>query len=331
MDRGKIWINIPDTFDISVITDGLIKNNFSYIRSFVAPNEEAIHACEGCIGVIAGMETWNDYTLSAVKDHIKIIIRYGTGYNNIDVAAATKYGIAIFNAAGRNAAAVAEIAILHILNAGRKFSKGIEQAKHNEMRIKDTECFELDGKTVGLYGAGAIACNLARMLSGFHVKILSYDLIENNNVKKYGVEFVKTPEELFRVSDIISIHIPLLPSTKGIINRHFFSLMKPNAILINTSRGQIVDEADLLDALKENKIRAAGLDVVCEEPMKNTNPLICQENAYVTPHIAASSFEAKLRVEKCLYQTISEFFDGKYESEFPNNFINAPIKKSIIA
>ncbi len=326
MDRGKIWINIPDTYDISFITAGLEKYGFSYKRSFVPVGDDthAVKECEGCIGIIAGMEVWNEKTLSAVKDHIRMIIRYGTGYNNIDVAAATRNGVAIFNAAGRNSAAVAELALIHILNTGRKFSKAIEQAKQNKNEIYDHECFELDNKIVGLYGAGAIARQLARMLSGFTVKILTYDVVENDEMKKLGAQFVKTPEELFKTCDIISIHLPLLESTNGLINKHFLSLMKPNAVLVNTSRGGVINEQDLLETLKEGKIRAVGLDVLRDEPIRNTNPLMQMENAYITPHIAASTYEAKIRVEECLFMTIADFFDGKYETSIPNNYINPP-------
>lgn len=325
--RGKIWINVPDGFDIHIITDGLERNGFTYCRSFVGNTDEdgAIAACQGCIGVISGMEPWNERTLAAVSGHIKMIIRYGSGYNNIDLAAASRNGIAIFNAAGRNAPAVAEIALLHILNAGRKFTIGVEMARRSEWGMSDLDSFELDGKVVGLYGAGNIAQNLARMLAGFKVELLVYDIVQNDKITQYGATFVDSPEELFRRSDIVSIHIPLTEKTRGTIDRHFFSLMKPSATLVNTSRGPLVNEADLLEFLKAKKIRAAGLDVLCHEPIRGDDPLVLQENAYVTTHMAATSYEAKVRVEECLYQTVTEFFDGKYEKEYPMNYINPPL------
>ncbi|HHW31699.1 MAG TPA: 3-phosphoglycerate dehydrogenase [Clostridiaceae bacterium] len=328
MTRGKIFINVRDNLDIHIITEGLEKNGFTYERGFISSTDEesTIRYCKDCIGVISGVEPWNERTLSAVKDKVRMIIRYGTGYNNIDLVAARRHGIAVFNAAGMNAASVAELALLHILNANRKFSVGIELAKIGQYNILDTECFELDGKTVGLYGAGAIARNLARMLMGFHVKKYAYDVVENEAIKQYGVMFVNSPEELFSISDIVSIHIPLLPTTKGIVNKRLLSLMKPNAILINTSRGQVINEEDLLYFLKNKKIRAAGLDVLCNEPISRIDPLVLQENAYVTPHIAASSFESKVRTEHCLYKTITDFFDGKYEVQFPPNYLNPPIQ-----
>lgn len=324
--RGKIFINAHDNFDIHIVTEGLEKNGFTYRRGFVSSTDEetAVRLSEDCIGVIAGMEPWNAKTLSAVKDHVKMIIRYGTGYNNVDIDAARKHDIAVFNAAGKNAAAVAEIALLHILNAGRKFSVSLDMAKRGEWGLSDSECFELDGKTVGLFGAGSIAKNLARMLTGFNVKIYAYDIVQNDAIKQYGVTFVNSPEELFSISDIISIHIPLLSNTKGIIDKRLLSLMKPNSILINTARGPLIKEEDLLYALKKQKIRAAGLDVLCNEPIRGTDPLVLQENSYVTTHISASSYEAKVRVEECLYTTITEFFDKKYEVKFPINYLNPP-------
>jgi phosphoglycerate dehydrogenase-like enzyme len=327
MTRGTIFINVGNDLDIHIITEGLERNGFSYKRGFISSDDEesTIRLTQGCIGVIAGMEPWNERTLSAVKDHVKMIIRYGTGYNNIDLEAATRHGIAVFNTAGKNAAAVAELALLHILNANRKFSVGIEAAKRSKWSaILDSECYELDGKAVGLYGAGAIARNLARMLMGFDVRIYAYDIVENDEIKQYGVQFVSSPEELFSISDIISIHIPLLPNTKGIVNKKFLSLMKPNAILINTSRGAIINEKDLLETLNNKKIRAAGLDVLCNEPIQGTDPLVLHENTYVTPHIAACSYEAKVRVEQCLYETITDFFDRKYTTNIPANYLNPP-------
>lgn len=330
MKRGKIWINSPDHMDMHIITDGLEKNGFTWCRSFVGAEDEegVIKACAGCVGVVSGMEPWNERTLAAVRDHIRIIIRYGTGYNNVDVPAATRNGIAAFNAAGRNAPAVAEVALLHILNAGRKFTFGRDMAREGKWaQVSDLDSFELSGKTVGLYGAGAIARNLAKLLQGFDVTILAYDVMENEAIKQYGVSFVSSPEELFRKSDVISLHLPLLPSTKGIVNRYLLGLMKPSAILVNTSRGPIINEEDLLEALKEKRIRAVGLDVLCQEPFSSSDPLVNEPGACVTTHMGATSYEAKVRVEECLYQTIADFFDGKYETSTPNNFLNPEVLK----
>lgn len=328
MTKGKIWINVKDDYDITIITDGLEKNGFTYRRRYVENTDEAgiVAACEGCVGVIAGMEEWNVRTLGAVKNHIRMIIRYGSGYNNVDVPAATACGIAVFNAFGRNAAAVAEVALMHMLNAGRKFSIGLEMAKRGECGLSDLTCFELGGKTVGLYGAGMIARCLARLLQGFNVKILAYDIEENEEIKQLGAEFVASPAELFSRSDIVSVHIPITPATEGIVNKELLSLMKPSAILVNTSRGGVINEADLLEALKAHTLRAACLDVLTHEPIRADDPLVLQENAYVTAHIGATSFEAKQRVEACLYTTIAEFFAGAYRDNIPNNYLNPPAR-----
>lgn len=251
-----------------------------------------------------------------------MIIRYGAGYNTVNIDDATRLGMPIFNTAGQNASTVAEVALMHILNANRQFSLSIEQAKRGESITNDMTVHELTGKTVGLLGAGNIAQYLVKMLQGFETPILAYDPYPSEKMRVMGVEFVPTPGELFAHSDIVSIHVPLTEKTCGMVDEQLLRLLKPGAILVNTSRGPIIREQDLIRALREGWLHAAGLDVVVDEPVQPENPLLHLPNVYVTTHIGASAYEAKLRVENCLVTTIVDFFAGKYKNAPPFNLIN---------
>ena len=191
--------------------------------------------------------------------------------DNIDIPAATEAGILVGNVPGANSAAVAEVALLHILNIGRRFSHCTEGCR-NGIWPSTITGNELDGKTVGLLGFGNIGKQLVRMMKGFDVKVLVYDAyFPDQDDEKYGVTFVKDKEELFRESDILSLHVPFNEETKGMIDKNVFAMMKPTAYLINTCRGGVINEEDLIQALKEGQIQGAGLDVLVQEPPEKDN------------------------------------------------------------
>ena len=216
----------------------------------------------------------------------------------------------VANVPGANSAAVAELALLHILNLGRRFKTCIDDTKKGIWPCEITGN-ELDGKTVGLVGFGNIAKQLARMMSGFDVKILVYDSYARPDTSKYNVEAVDSMEELFSQSDIVSLHIPLNKETKGIIDKSLLSLMKPSAYLVNTCRGAVINEEDLIDILREKKIRGAGLDVLSIEPPSQDNPLLSMDNVFVTSHMGAETAESGQRSQKIMADTIEAFFQAK--------------------
>lgn len=328
--KKKIFINIQDDYDISMIVNGLKASGYDYHRELIIPGDEdgIIRACEGCVGVVSRSETWNDRTLQAVKDHVRVIMRYGIGYDNINVSAATNAGIAVFNAAGCSSRSVAEVALLHILNIGRRFTESIERVKNGEDTfIPDIGCYELANKVIGLYGAGSIACELAKLLVGFNVHVIAYDIVRNKEIEKYNVKFVSSPEELFKMSDYVSIHIPCNATTKGIVNASLLNLMKPGAALINTARGSIINDDDMINALRNGRIRAVGFDVLQKEPICKDNIYQSVKNAWITPHIGASTYEAKSRVEKLIYTTLVNYLNGAYNSIYPPNYINPPSRR----
>ncbi len=160
-------------------------------------------------------------------------------------------------------------------------------------------------------GFGNIGKQLVRMMKGFDVKVLVYDAyFPDQDDEKYGVTFVKDKEELFRESDILSLHVPFNEETKGMIDKNVFAMMKPTAYLINTCRGGVINEEDLIQALKEGQIQGAGLDVLVQEPPEKDNPLLSMDNVSITSHMGAASLESEHRSQVIIGDCIADFFAG---------------------
>ena len=172
---------------------------------------------------------------------------------------------------------------------------------------------ELHGKTLGIVGLGNIGNAVARIAFGFGIKVIAYtsksQLQLPHEIKKVELD------ELFEEADIVSLHCPLTNDTRNMVDKRRLELMKPTAMLINTSRGPLINEADLADALKNKVIYAAGIDVMSQEPPKADNPLLGVKNCYITPHIAWASLAARTRLMKILINNIKAFIDGKPENQ----------------
>ena len=316
----KIWMNFdPEKVDL----DYLIKRfqGLGYeveAQSVPATHTEAVleKALKADI-VIAAMEKWDEEKLSAVEGKVRFIQKYGTGLDTIDLEAAGRHGVAVANVPGANAAAVAEVALLHILNVGRKFVPCVSGVKSGRWNSTITGT-ELDGKTVGLLGYGRIARNLARMLKGFQVEILAYDPFVQSILEEEGVSLAGSTEELFRRSDIVSLHIPSTKETKGSVNANLFSQMKKGAYLINTCRGDVINEEDLIEALRSGQIGAAGLDVLAEEPPRKGHPLLEMDNVFISSHMGAESFESGYRSQVIMGDNVELFVNGKLSDNVRN-------------
>lgn len=309
----KVWLNLdPKKVDITVLDEQLKKIGCELWAEAVPgndPEEILKHAMEAEV-VISILERWDTSMLEKIAGKVKFIQKYGAGLDNIDLMAAGKLGIPVANVPGGNSAAVAEVAMLHILNCGRKFSSCVTGVKNGQWPATITGT-ELDQKTVGIMGYGNIAKHLVRMLKGFRVKILVFDAFVSEAAPDQEVNFVNSPKELFAQSDIVSLHIPCTEETKGTINKDLFDVMKDGAIFVNTCRGGVVNEADLVEALKSGKIAAAGLDVLVEEPPQRANPLLNMDNVFITSHMGAASFESEERSQRIMAEAIGEFLQGK--------------------
>lgn len=240
----------------------------------------------GVDGYIAGLDEIDAAALAAGKD-LKVVARYGVGYNNVDLAAARKAGIVVTNTPGANATAVAELTMALIVNLLRSVLPAAQQTKAGGWpRYKG---LSLVGRVVGLVGLGAIGKEVARRLAGFDCEIIAYDLFPNEEfAREHHVSFVSL-DDLLAKADVVSLHVPVLPETIGMVNQEFIGKMKDGSVLINTARGEIVDEAALADAIQSGKLRGAALDAFQDEPLGEGNPLLQLEQVITTPHMGAHS------------------------------------------
>ena len=240
--------------------------------------------------VIAAGECWDEKYFRKVAGKLKVLSRFGVGYDRVDLKAATKYGVVITNTPGANSTSVSELAITLMLALTRDLCFLHQGMKNGVWKQKST--FEFSGKTVGIIGLGEIGKNLVRKISGFKVKILAYDIVKDIDfAEKFHVNYVKF-NELLKNSDYVTLHVPIIPATKKMISVKELRLMKKNAFLINTARGALIDELALIEALQNKVIAGAGLDVFEHKPLEKDNLLRNLDNVILTPHIAATTKEA---------------------------------------
>jgi len=238
----------------------------------------------GCDGYIAGVDQIDRNALASATD-LKIIARYGVGVDNVDLAAAREKGILVTNTPGANSAAVAELTLGLILSLTRHIPEAVSSTQKGEWpRLAGTS---IEGKCVGLLGFGAVSKQVAKRLAGFDCRIIAYDPFpDQETARLYHVEILPL-EKIREQSDILSLHMPLLAETRGIINHDFLTKMKKGAYLINTARGELVDEKALLDAVQNGLLQGVALDVFTKEPPDKENPLLNHPRVLVTPHSGA--------------------------------------------
>ena len=248
----------------------------------------------------------------AAAPNIKVISRHGVGVDNIDVEFCTRRWIWVTFTPQSNAISVAEHAIGLILALAHNFVVMDQETRKGNWEIRNQlKGSDLVGKTLGIVGLGRIGCIVAQKASaGFDMKVIGYDPFAKDGVISC-VTSVKSVEEVFSQADYVSLHIPSLPETRGMINMRLFSLMKKSAAFINCSRGDLVNEADLYKALTEGVIRSAGIEVFVEEPAKADNPLFTLKNIIVTPHSAALTQESMDRMGLHAAMGIDDVFNGK--------------------
>lgn len=244
---------------------------------------------------------------------LKVISRHGVGYDNIDVARATELGIWVTFAPESNANTVAEHAIGCIFALARNFIQLDRETRAGNFPIRD-KLFgtDLAGKVLGVVGLGKIGRRVAQKASaGLDMKVIGYDPY----LKPEQMAEIATPaqsmEEVFSTADIVSIHIPGGASTRGIVGRKQFALMKKTAFFINASRGDVVAEEDLIEALRKGTIAGAAIDVYAKEPPQKDNPLMGMSNVLLTPHNASQTRECMIRMALHAAQGIDEVLSGK--------------------
>lgn len=252
---------------------------------------------------------------------LKYITILATGYDIVDVAAARARGIPVSNVPSYGTAAVAQFAIAMLLEICHHVAHHSETVHAGRWESCADWCYwdypliELDGKTMGIIGFGRIGQQTGRIAKALGMHILATGSRPTDAGREIA-DYVELDELLAR-SDVISLHCPLFPSTRGIISRENIARMKDGVILLNNSRGALVDEQALADALNSGKVYAAGLDVVSTEPISGGNPLLKAKNCFITPHISWAPKEARERIMDCTVKNIEAFLDGK-----PVNVVN---------
>lgn len=246
--------------------------------------------------------------------NIKYVGVLATGYNVVDVNTAAEKGIPVCNIPTYGTTAVAQMVFALLLEICHHVGTHSEAVKMGEWSNNVDWCFwkypliELAGKTMGIVGFGRIGKAVGRLAKAFGMNVLAYDEYENEEGKAIA-DYV-TLDELYTKSDVISLHCPLFPATTGMICKESIAKMKDGVILINTSRGPLINEADLAEALQSKKVYAAGCDVVSTEPIKADNPLLGCYNSILTPHIAWAPKESRQRLMDIAVDNVRNFLNG---------------------
>ena len=275
---------------------------------------KAIEALADADAGIIDCEVYDKRVFSRIHERNKLLIRYGVGYDAVNLEDATACGVRIARTQGANAVGVAEMAMMLILSLKRK----LLAASIQNNGWSNVMGHELTGSTVGILGFGAVGQTLAKMLKGFDCRILAYDKFQNPKAAEaLGAEYVDL-DVLFRESDAISIHAALNEETAGVINSKTLGLMKPEAVLVNTSRGGVVKDEDLVKALAEKKIGGAGLDVFNMEPLPADSPYLKLDNVILTSHIASSTVESFWKIYESAIDIAENFFAGREDPRMLN-------------
>lgn len=258
-------------------------------------------------GLIVRSATQVNQELINKAPNLKLVIRAGAGTDNIDIKSCNEKGIKVSNTPGANSNSAAEQAIALMMAVLRKTAwahSSMKTGKWEKARFSGSELWK---KKIGLVGFGKIAQIVAKRISGFEPVIKYFDpYVETSEISYASKEH--DIKKIFSESDIVSLHLPLMEETKNMVNSDLLNLMKPDAILINASRGGIVNEDDLYSILKEERIKGAGFDVYASEPIDPNSKLLKLDNIVLTPHLGASTKEAQIRVGEMALHQIKEFF-----------------------
>ncbi len=291
-----------------------------YDRSSLTDENEAIQRIGDAEIVITNKTPLTRRVIESCPS-IQFIAVIATGYNVIDVAFARERGISVSNVPAYGTASVSQFAIallLEICHHVAHHDQAVHQGRWEscpDFCFWDYPLIELDGKTMGIIGFGRIGQSTGRIAKALGMKVQAFDNHPNETGKEIAT-YVDL-ETLLKTSDVIALHCPLFPETEGIINRESISKMKDGVILINNSRGPLVVEQDLADALNSGKVFAAGIDVVSTEPIKGDNPLLSAKNCLITPHISWAPKESRQRIMDCTVDNVKAFMAGQ-----PVNVVN---------
>lgn len=270
--------------------------------------KKEIADCDGVIIRVAKLPA----SVIEAAPKLRVIARHGVGTDNIDIAAATRLGIRVTNGPYSNSESVAEHTVAFIMALAHQLVKLDSSVREGDWDIRNRiRLTEMHGKTVGLIGCGRIGRAVARRLAlGLDMKVLTYGTRHPEKLPDY-VELTGSLEELLQRSDFVSIHCPSTPETKGLITMKYLSMMKKDAFLVNTARGDVINEQDLYQALTEGMIKGAALDVLSEEPASCGHPLLSLPNVIFTPHCASHTNESFANMAVHAAMGVDEVLSGK--------------------
>jgi glyoxylate reductase len=310
--------------------DMLRKENFNVITwndDSPIPRDILIENAKQCNAILCTLTAKIDAEFLDECSHLEIISQFGVGYDNINITEATKHGIPVGNTPGVLTDATADIAFGLMIAASRKMffmHKKIEKDEWKHFTPVSNLGIELKHKTLGIFGLGRIGTEMAKRCKGaYEMNIIYYNRTRNLAAEKLLNAKYVSFNELLAQSDVLSVHSILNEETKGIFNKAAFDRMKSTSIFINTSRGSVHNEEDLIAALKEGKIWGAGLDVTNPEPMKPDNPLLNMPSVAVLPHIGSATVEARNGMSRLAAENIIEFYKN---GRIPN-FVNPEVIK----
>ncbi len=291
----------------------------------VLTRKELLDAVKNRDGLLPLLTDAIDTELLDAASGVKIVANYAVGFNNIDIPEATKRGIAVTNTPGVLTDATADTAWALLMATARRIVESDRFTREGKFEAWAPMLFlgaDIAGRTLGIIGPGRIGTAMAERAKGFRMRILYSDTKPSPEFEKtFDAEYRELPD-LLRESDFVSIHVPLTEQTKHLISAKELSMMKPHAVLINTARGPVIDEAALVEALREKRIGGAGLDVYEEEP-KLCPGLVELDNAILLPHIGSATIETRTKMAQIAATNLVEFFKGNR----PPNLVNPDVWK----
>ena len=305
-----------------LISDGLAQEgveilkkfkNFEIIINNKTSREELLEIIEQFDGIIVRSATKITPDIINAGKKLKVIVRAGTGYDNINIEECNKHGIVVLITPLGNANAVVELTVGLMLNFARNIYKANTSMREGKWNKKSLRGSELQGKTVGVIGLGNIGAAVAKKCQAFNMNVVAFDrFVPKKRGQDFGVELLDNFDDFLARSDYITIHVPLTNQTKDLISYAEIDKMKSTAIIVNVARGGVVNEQALYDALKNNKIGGACIDVFSKEPVDPKDaPFIGLDNCITTPHLGASTFEAQIEVAKLAAERIVQALNSK--------------------
>ena len=261
------------------------------------PEPELLPLVADAVALLVRSETKVTRKVIEAAPKLRVVGRAGVGVDNVDIEAATQHGTVVMNTPGGNTVTTAELSFAMLLALARKVPQAHTSMAAGKWDRKLFQGMELLGKTLGILGMGRIGSEVAKRAVAFGMRVIAYDpYLTEERAKAVGAEFADSVDDIYRAADFITVHMPVTPETKHMLNAAAFSKMKPGVRLVNCARGEIIVENDLIAALESGKVAGAALDVFAVEPLPADHPYRKQPNVILTPHLGASTQEAQ---EKC--------------------------------